>query len=290
MTNVVDIYNTQTGEWSLTEISEPRCGLASAVVGDLAIFAGGILESTATSNRVDIYNFTTGAWSTDSLSQARAWASATTLGNKVVIAGGVSSIDVPSARVDIYDYLTGTWDTASLFVARASSGNAATVNGKAYFAGGGNWNYGFYEPSDGVDIYDGIHWSVDGLFDALIDHSVIGVGNNLVVAGGTNLLGNFVSRVEILNTLLGIIPQPEENPFFRVYPNPSYGKFYLDMLNNSPPEPLLVIIYNLQGQVVYTQTLAPNDQELNIKLPAGVYLMNMVLREDNQKELIFIQN
>lgn len=290
MFDVVDIYDVQTGEWSTDTLSQARCGLASAVVGDLAIFTGGMLESVETTDRVDIYNFSTNSWSTDTLSQARAWASASTVGDKVLIAGGLTSLEHPSDRVDIYDASTGTWDTATLFSPRASLGNAATVNGKAYFAGGGNWNYGFYEPSDVVDIYNGTNWSVDGLFESLVDHSVLGVENYLLVAGGANPEGNLISRVEIFNTLLGIIPQPKENLFFRVYPNPGSGKFHLDLLNNTHHNPLLVAIYNLQGQVVFTETLLPYDLELNVDLPAGVYLLNVNSGEHNQKEIITIQN
>lgn len=197
--NIVEIYDIETGGWSITYLSLAREGIAAAVVGDLALFAGGVANS-GTTNRVDIYNFTTGTWSQASLSQARGMASATTAGTKVIIAGGITSFGNPSDRVDIYDALSGTWTTDTLSVPRASINNGATISGRAYFAGGGTFmGSGYNNPSDVVDVYDPVNdkWSVDYLMEPLIEHSVVGVGDHLLVAGGINDLGNYVSTVEI---------------------------------------------------------------------------------------------
>ncbi|MHC1777729.1 MAG: T9SS type A sorting domain-containing protein [Lentimicrobium sp.] len=215
-TDIVDIYDTQTGLWTIAYLSQPRSGIAAAVVGDLAIFAGGLINGGqyGGSNRVDIYNFTTNTWSTDSLSQARGYASAVTIGNKVIIAGGVTSVNHPTDRVDIYDASTGTWSTTALSIPKSAINNGVNVNGKAFFAGGGNFKgNGFNNPSSVVDIYDPVtgNWSVDSLMHPLVNHSVAGVGNKLVVAGGETSGGFYVSLVEIY-TDLSLIHIPADFP------------------------------------------------------------------------------
>ena len=56
-TDVVDIYDISTGEWTTSTLSIPRGGMAYAVAGDLAVFAGGFLSGGDVSDQVDIYNF-----------------------------------------------------------------------------------------------------------------------------------------------------------------------------------------------------------------------------------------
>ncbi len=214
--DIVDIYDIATDVWSIDHLSVAREGIAAAVVGDLAIFAGGLINGGqyGGSNRVDIYNFTTNTWSIDSLSQARGYASAVTIGNKVIIAGGATSVNHPTDRVDIYDASTGTWSTTNISHPRCGANIGANLNGKAFFAGGGNFKgNGFNNPSSVVDIYDPVtgNWSVDSLMHPLVGHSVAGVGNKLVVAGGETTGGFYVSLVEIY-TELSLIHIPADFP------------------------------------------------------------------------------
>lgn len=199
--NTVDIYNCETGEWAAPAVlSQARGGIAATVVGNLAIFAGGWINlSGVTSDRVDIYNFTTNTWSQATLSQARAYASAATVGSKVIIAGGITTLNSPTNRVDIYDAETGLWTQATLSSPRSFSDNGATLNGKVYFPGGGNFHgSGFNTASNVIDVYDAASnsWSVMNLQTARVEHSVIAVGDYLVVAGGRNNSGP-LSSVEI---------------------------------------------------------------------------------------------
>ena len=39
--NVVDLYNSASGTWSIAQLSVARHGLAATSVGNVAIFAGG---------------------------------------------------------------------------------------------------------------------------------------------------------------------------------------------------------------------------------------------------------
>jgi hypothetical protein len=73
--DVIDIFNTTTGEWSVDHLSIPRGGMGCALLGDRVFFAGGTGDGTNSEvyDRVDIYNFTTGTWDIATLSQARSF-------------------------------------------------------------------------------------------------------------------------------------------------------------------------------------------------------------------------
>jgi len=282
--NTVDVYNIETGVWTVDHLSIARMGIAASVVGDLAFFAGGMDSTFNTTDRVDIYNFTTKSWSQASLSQARAYASAVTVGSKVIIAGGNTSIDYPTDRVDIYDVSTGLWTTAALSVPRAAIENAIVVAGKAYFVGGGNFmGSGFNVPSDVIDIYDPVleKWTVDYLSQPLESHSVVGVGNHLVVAGGQTTGGLCVDKVEIYSPAVqGVISKPKEHALLKVFPNPFSNfttleyKLEHDVTSN-------LTIYNHLGQqvkILVNEPQAKGVQKVQwnaLGIPQGIYLCRL---------------
>ena len=297
--NVVDIYDTETRDWTTNYLSQPRGTMGSAVVGDLAIFAGGY-DNQVTSDRVDIYNFTTGLWDTATLSESRGFVSATTIGNKVLIAGGFRDGFIPSNRVDIYDAVTNTWSIAELSAPRCSENVFATVCGKAFYVGGGSFDGQYLnDPSDVIDVYDSVTntWSVMNLTAPLVWHSVVAVGDKLLIAGGQSFLegsGWFDQDLISIYTNPDCIPQGvvvhrEKDSFFKIYPNPSSGNFQLEMLNDNHQKPLLVTIYNLQGQEVFTQLMEPGNKVLNVNLPDGVYLLKVISDDATHAELIKIQ-
>jgi hypothetical protein len=287
--SVVDIYDTLTEEWTTSNLSQAREAIAAAVVGDLAIFAGG-LSSEGTTNVVDIYNFSTSTWSTDTLSLARSHASATTVGSKVIIAGGVTGINNPTDRVDIYDASTGTWDTTTLSVPRAAINNGATVNGKAYFAGGGKFTGGgFNDPQKIIDIYDPENdtWTTDVLVEKLVKHSVLGIGNYLVVAGGRNDLGNIVSTVEIFyDPETGISSQSLEDVFFNVYPNPCNNILTLNTSNGMIIEE--VVIYSQTGHKVLRGKPINNTMDIS-KLQHGLYIIELETDQGKIREKLIVK-
>ena len=267
--------------------------MACAVVGDLAIFAGGFVNQNSISDQVDIYNFSTETWSIATLSEPRAFATATTVGNKVLIAGGIKDIDVPSDVVDIYDASTGNWSIGPPLSTPRALANAATVNGKAYFAGGATFNFGWHDFSNVIDIYDGATgiWSVDSMIMPRIA-AVAGVGDYLVIAGGDISATEVTDLVEIFYDTIdvGISSQLKEDAFFRVYPNPNSGHIQLEMPDDKQNKSFSATIYNLQGQVVFTQILEPGKLELNVKLADGVYLLNVISADATHTELITIIN
>ncbi len=187
ISNVVDIYDTDTGLWTTSTLSQARYSLDATTVGNKAMFAGGTIGQLESgefvmTDTVDIYNGRTEQWSTATLSQARTGLAATTVGQKAIFAGGTFGHHEASNVVDIYDVGTGQWSTATLLQARHSL-VATTVGNKALFAGGdaedGSW-------SNVVDIYnaDTGQWSTATLSEARSNISATTVGNKAIFAGG----------------------------------------------------------------------------------------------------------
>src|SRR5437763_1915378 len=75
------------------------------------------------------------AHTTAVLSAPRWGLAATTLGSSILFAGGVGPGLIATQIVDIYDAATGQWSTTT-FPARFGARGAASVRGKALFAGG----------------------------------------------------------------------------------------------------------------------------------------------------------
>lgn len=170
--DVVDIFDADTGLWSTATLSQGRFHLAATTVGSKALFAGGYHDAWNESNVVDIYDTDTGLWSTATLSEPKAELVATTVGNKAMFTAG--------SVVDIYDADTGLWSTATLSQARW--GLAATAVGhKALFAGGDGW-----WASDVVDIYDDQSdlWSTATLSQGRLHAAATAVGDKAMFAGG----------------------------------------------------------------------------------------------------------
>ncbi|MEZ6015069.1 MAG: hypothetical protein R3F49_08150 [Planctomycetota bacterium] len=156
----VDIYDASAGApsdpaaWTTAALSEARVLYqhASATVGALALFGGGIVSSSppAMSDVVDIYDATTGAWTATALSSPRTLVAAAALGNTVLFAGGVNASLAASDVVDVYDAGTGTFGPlAQLSIPRYESA-AISVGGRAMFAGGSNGASNFRR----IDVFE----------------------------------------------------------------------------------------------------------------------------------------
>jgi EGF-like domain len=116
--STVDIYNATAGQWKVdaTGLSQARGKAANAVLGSVAMFAGGMPSGSAASAVVDIYNITTGVpvWTTATLSLARASLAGAASGNQFFFAGGNDVNGNPSSVIDIYNVSTSLWYIASL--------------------------------------------------------------------------------------------------------------------------------------------------------------------------------
>jgi len=285
-TNVVDVYDINIKSWNTQTLSEARAGMAVAVVGDLAIFAGGQNGNLTVSDRVDIFNAQTGAWSTSTLSEARAFCTATSVGGKVLIAGGVTNNNLQSDRVDIFDPTTGSWTTASLSEGRAFTTMSASACGKAFIAAGGRLDlqaYSFTDASSVVDVYDPVTdvWTTDYLQKSVINHSVIGLQDHILVAGGLDPTNSLLFKtVEIFsceetNTLN---PGAFENGWLQVSPNPATDIINLDFENFSI-ETLTVSIHNAAGRVMFVENTSARTIDIR-NLPEGLYFV--IIKSDTR--------
>jgi hypothetical protein len=294
--DLVEIYDIETDEWEITHLSIPRAGMSSAIAGDLAFFAGGSDVQGNITNRVDIYNFTTDTWSIDSLSESRTFTAATAIGPKVLFAGGTTPENETSSRVDIYDTETGEWSTAELSQARAfwDSNAAARCDQFAYFVGGGIFNlnnnqYGY--PFNTIDIYDLVNdeWTTDTTYAPLLAHSVIGVDDHLLIAGGVTPV-DISSRVQILNdTCLWSDVRSAvggQRSAVECYPNPTSG--IVDFrISNFDFRWVSLKVYDVQGRevAVVLDGRWSGDQVVRwdaSALPAGIYFYQLRAEGEGQ--------
>jgi hypothetical protein len=279
--DVVDVYNINTEQWSVDHLSVPRSAMGGAVAGDLAFFAGGE-DPSGVSNLVEIYNFTTGTWDTDTLSQARKFIGATVAGNKVIFAGGSISNGVASNRVDIYDYTTDTWTIDSITVARGFYYQSATVCGKAYFVGSGIFDNGWSYGTDTIDVYDPVAntWSIMTLPNKVTENSVVVIDSTLFSAGGfyenNPPYGIALNTVEMYDVQVHVPSVQARNDLFNTYPNPSQGIFHIMIDQDNNKKSLPAFIYNMQGQEVHNEILINGDREMNLQLPAGIYVLKFI--------------
>lgn len=281
VSNVADIYDAATGTWSTATLSVARTGIAVAVVGNKAFFAGGYswLPTPIYYNTVDVYNASTNTWSTATLSEARTNATPVVAGNLAFFAGGLGGSQY-SDRVDIYDGSTGTWSTAS--ISAAKSGMVAVVtNHRVMFAGGGALGY-----TAPVEVYDRDNgtWSVENLSLARVDFAAVSVNNKAVFAGGRSsngwpLYGS--GQVDIYQDATLRPTTGRESPLaaavdaIKIYPNPVKDAAHLML-----PEPMraTIRVCDVTGRALRSmETDGGELVEIPVEgLPAATYLVQVV--------------
>ena len=225
--DVVDLYDHATRQWTTATLSVARTAPGTATLGTKILVAGGYEGSGQASRAVDVYDTATRTWSatslthpwsgdtiitvgtkvlfpgpetvdvfdaesgevkTAALSQPRSGAAPAVVGSRVLFAGGVvGDGKVPSGVVDLYDGATDTWSTAELSQPRSDI-KVAVVEGRAIFAGGVTGD----GPTDVVDVYDATtgSWSTAHLSEARRGIAVATVGSMALFAGGSNRTGN----------------------------------------------------------------------------------------------------
>ncbi|MSR63983.1 MAG: hypothetical protein EXS08_16285 [Planctomycetes bacterium] len=114
LSDVVDVFDSATDTWTTLTLSVPRGSLSVEAVGDLVLFAGGVVLTPGfdSSDVVDVLQASTGTWLPPShLSLKRHNLAAAAAGDQVLFAGGdelgnvVSNVDVltcPSATSAVY--------------------------------------------------------------------------------------------------------------------------------------------------------------------------------------------
>jgi len=100
---IIDIYDTQSGLWTVDSLSVGRQFIAGGAIGPKLIFAGGANASgTSGTTLVNIYDTISGVWTNANLSTAVLGASAAVAGNKFLVAGGITSTGMASSTVHVY--------------------------------------------------------------------------------------------------------------------------------------------------------------------------------------------
>ena len=142
-TDVVEIYDINTGEWTYDTLSQARSFPAAIAYGNKVYFAGGALANSFSSDVVDIYNVDTGAWEdTLTLSYPRIVRALKVMDALVFVGetdyiSGSGGYGMANGIVDVYYPETGQLYTLeqNLEPARIMYGCAAYED-KAYIGGG----------------------------------------------------------------------------------------------------------------------------------------------------------
>ena len=206
-TDSVDVYDALSDTWTTAQLSAPRYGIATAVVGTKAILAGGCIREShrcdQSSDHVDIYDASTKRWRSTTLPQPRYYLGAVTVGSEALFYGETDPYNCnPSDSVDIYNVTTDTWTSAELSVARCGIAVIA-VGSKVIFAGG-RTECRSCEPSlDVVDIYESTTgaWSSTHLSEARRYVRPASIGHTVFLAGGLPANGSPSLTVDIYDSV-----------------------------------------------------------------------------------------
>jgi hypothetical protein len=205
VTNLVEIYNTNTNQWSNATLSVARANLAAATAGDFVLFAGGeyrYFDSLTNayvhvaSDAVDIYQISTNTWSVSTLSQARTGIGATSANGLIFFAGGKANPGSPlgfSNVVDVFNTSSQTWSTITLSIARSNIAAAASGN-IVLFAGG---FITYYSGTRKFETYSisSQQWQMGNLPNYLMDPDAVSVGHSIFITTGTNIFSGPISDV-----------------------------------------------------------------------------------------------
>jgi hypothetical protein len=187
------------GQWTYTNLSEPKNSMAYGVLGDSLILAGGFGTSGSLSD-VEVYDpvagqsFVTG----NNLSVARGNVTGVVCGGKFFCAGGGVFLQSPVTTVDIYDAQALQWYVEQLSQGRFML-SAISYGSKVFFVGGFVDYY--LNGSDVVDIYDvqTETWSIANLSEPRGGMAAAVLGDLAIFAGGMIDQFTFSDRVDIYN-------------------------------------------------------------------------------------------
>lgn len=168
VTDRVDIYNANTGQWTVARLSQARSALVGISVGGKVLFGGGTYNSS-TSNVVDIYDIATNQWTVTHFPRIS--------GSGIGVAGvGNKAYFVNNGRLEIYDVSTGQW-ISQVYPQQTTGVAAISVGNRVFFAGGRiNFDY-----TGIVNIYDTVtgEWSTASLSIAPSAIATTKVGSTL---------------------------------------------------------------------------------------------------------------
>ena len=182
VSDVVDIYDISTNNWTVSHLSERRGNLefAGASLNNKFCVAGGFFHqwgaSPYISNKVDVYDNASGSWSTTTLANARADIGTAVADNKIFWAGG-HDFSGSSDEVEILDINLQTRNFHHLSQARGRIQTAIKDNKIIFFTG----DYG-----DKVDIYNILTQTWCSTLSLPVNDSGLVVsGDNIYFGGGS---------------------------------------------------------------------------------------------------------
>jgi hypothetical protein len=186
--DVVDIYDVKTGQWSIAHLSQPRFAATTVTVGDKVLVAGGTVGiHHVLSDVVDIYDDVTGHWSATQLPHADSDL-ALAVGSKVIFVGGQGRFG-HGPIADIYDAETGSWITSKLPLPAYTVSGAYTGVGIRQFAVG---HFAYFLADGGANVYDTL---TGGWTAAALPQSFFGLyatsGSKLILAGRNSIVRTY---------------------------------------------------------------------------------------------------
>jgi hypothetical protein len=198
----VEIFDTITGQWSVTSVGTARhtwgstknIGIIKSDYDYKFILGGGEVTTTGVNN-VDIFRFPI----TVQPSTVTVGGDAHFYADKddLIINDGIPDKDTRY----VYDTTSFTY-SASTLSNRKRNLSVVSVGNKAYFIGG------FDEVGNtlnSIDIYDGNTdtWTISSLVTERYNHTSVAVGTLIYTAGGNNI-GTVINNVEIFDTTTNI--------------------------------------------------------------------------------------
>ncbi len=232
---------------------------------------------------------------------ARRFAIAITIMNKGYFGLGNDGITYGSIK-DLWEYdpLLDSWIQKSDCPIPRQMGFGFCINTKGYFGGGIREWYG----SDLTDFYE-----YDPLTDVWTSKNASGVcsygsasfstGNGLGYYGFGNItchIGscspfNFLRAYAPDNTSTYINNYNSDSLLFSIYPNPTLGEFQFK--TNGEPESLKIIVYNIEGKIVYSETSNNTQTELRkdislSKFGKGVYAVEITVGDRRQVRKVVV--
>jgi len=98
-----------------------------------------------------------------------------------------------------------------------------------------------------------------------------------------------VDNLNFDNLITSVQEQPAKKTLFNLYPNPASDIVTLN-IDNTINADFTLNIYNVTGELVSSETLRQNQQQINISdLSNGIYMVEIKSKEWNGKQKLIIQ-
>jgi hypothetical protein len=161
---------------------------------------------------------------------------------------------------------------------------AAVLEYKAYFTGGGNNNFGFLDQSsNAVDIFDAEtgNWNTSSLNKNRVAHACAAWDCKVVVGGGWRAeQSQTTGSIEVIcDSALVDVNDLAESPQFSVFPNPTSNALNVSLSENQIfVGNASLVVTDLYGKDLVRKELLPTDWgrslTLNLnEIPAGGYFL-----------------